>query len=187
MSAPDLDAYLAIWGDPEVTRFIGGKPSTREETWSRLLRNVGHWAEIGFGALGGLREGWRPVRGRRRLRQLQAGHRPAAGRRPGDRLVFSPSVTAEGLRYRGGGRGPGLGRSSISRIRAPSAIDPDNAPSLRLAEKVGYREYARADYRGPIILLVRFRCSDPAPSREVARHRRDGGVRRGQSPRSAPG
>ena len=35
-------------------------------------------------------------------------------------------------------------------------IDPANAPSLRLAEKVGYREYARTTYHGdPTILLER--------------------------------
>lgn len=27
--ASDLDAFAAMWGDPEVTRFIGGKPATR--------------------------------------------------------------------------------------------------------------------------------------------------------------
>jgi RimJ/RimL family protein N-acetyltransferase len=45
----DFDDSFAMWSDPEVTRFIGGQPSTREETWSRLLRYVGHWTMLGFG------------------------------------------------------------------------------------------------------------------------------------------
>jgi len=38
-----------MWGDPEVTRYIGGRPFTAEEVWSRLLRYIGHWQWIGFG------------------------------------------------------------------------------------------------------------------------------------------
>jgi RimJ/RimL family protein N-acetyltransferase len=38
-----------MWADPQVTRYIGGKPLTEEECWSRLLRYVGHWAWMGFG------------------------------------------------------------------------------------------------------------------------------------------
>jgi RimJ/RimL family protein N-acetyltransferase len=35
-------------------------------------------------------------------------------------------------------------------------IAPENAPSLRLAEKLGYREYGRAPYRGePSVQLRR--------------------------------
>lgn len=45
----DFDKSAALWADPAVTRFIGGKASTREECWMRLLRNVGHWSLLGFG------------------------------------------------------------------------------------------------------------------------------------------
>jgi RimJ/RimL family protein N-acetyltransferase len=41
-------------------------------------------------------------------------------------------------------------------------IDPDNAPSLRLAAKMGYAEYARAAYaERSVVLLER-----PAPARQ---------------------
>ena len=42
----DLDACVAMWADPIVTRHIGGKPFTREETWSKIMRYAGHWALI---------------------------------------------------------------------------------------------------------------------------------------------
>ncbi|HLM45019.1 MAG TPA: GNAT family N-acetyltransferase, partial [Myxococcaceae bacterium] len=45
----DFDEALAMWSDPNVVRFISGKPSTREEMWARLLRYVGHWSLMGFG------------------------------------------------------------------------------------------------------------------------------------------
>src|SRR5260221_8660924 len=45
----DLDACAAMWGDPIVTRHIGGKPFSAEEVWARLLRYAGHWSLMGFG------------------------------------------------------------------------------------------------------------------------------------------
>jgi len=39
----------AMWADPEVTRYIGGKPYTEEQSWARLLRYAGHWSLLGFG------------------------------------------------------------------------------------------------------------------------------------------
>ncbi len=38
-----------MWGVRIVTRHIGGRPFTAEESWSRLLRYAGHWYLLGFG------------------------------------------------------------------------------------------------------------------------------------------
>src|SRR4051812_945036 len=48
-SVDDFEAYAEMWADPDVVRFIGGKPLGREQSWSRLLRNSGHWQHMGFG------------------------------------------------------------------------------------------------------------------------------------------
>ncbi|MFN8067112.1 MAG: GNAT family N-acetyltransferase [Vicinamibacterales bacterium] len=45
----DFDAFATMWGDPDVVRFVGGKPSTLDESWARFLRYVGHWQVLGFG------------------------------------------------------------------------------------------------------------------------------------------
>ncbi len=45
----DLPHCLSMWSDPNVTRFIGGKPSSEQQTWARLLAYVGHWSVKGFG------------------------------------------------------------------------------------------------------------------------------------------
>jgi RimJ/RimL family protein N-acetyltransferase len=46
----DFGACAAMWADPIVTRHIGGRPFSEEESWTRLLRYVGHWALLGFGS-----------------------------------------------------------------------------------------------------------------------------------------
>ena len=45
----DFPDSFAMWADPDVARFIGGKPSTKEESWQRFQRYPGHWALMGFG------------------------------------------------------------------------------------------------------------------------------------------
>lgn len=45
----DFADSAALWADPDVTRFIGGRPSTEEESWTRFLRYLGHWSALGFG------------------------------------------------------------------------------------------------------------------------------------------
>ena len=34
----DYEESAALWGSAEVTRYVGGKPLTKEEVWARLLR-----------------------------------------------------------------------------------------------------------------------------------------------------
>ena len=36
-------------GDPEVVRYLGGTPFSREDTWRRVLCAPGLWALLGFG------------------------------------------------------------------------------------------------------------------------------------------
>src|SRR4051812_39813343 len=45
----DFAATAAMWAHPEVTRFIGNKPSTESQSWSRFLTYIGHWTLNGFG------------------------------------------------------------------------------------------------------------------------------------------
>src|SRR6266702_6413802 len=45
----DLEACLALWSNPIVTRYTVRMPLSREDVWGRLLRYAGHWALLGFG------------------------------------------------------------------------------------------------------------------------------------------
>jgi RimJ/RimL family protein N-acetyltransferase len=45
----DFDAHAALWADPVVTQFIGGKPQSREEAWNGFIRHFGMWTAMGFG------------------------------------------------------------------------------------------------------------------------------------------
>ena len=153
--AEDFDDLAAMWADPEVTRFIGGRPSTAEESWARLLRYGGLWALLGFGYWA-VREratghfvgevGFADFR-----RGLGFDGAPEAG------WILAPRAQGRGLA--GEAVRAALawadGRGWASTV---CIIDPENASSLRLAEARGYREIRRLTYKDhPVILLERPR------------------------------
>ncbi|MER9232444.1 GNAT family N-acetyltransferase [Mesorhizobium sp. M0622] len=152
----DFDAYVAMWADPVVTRFIGGKPRTREESWMRFLRHAGLWSLLGYG--------------------FWAIEEKATGRFIGEagfhdlKRDMTPSI--EGIPEAGwalvsGAHGQGLASEVVARVLAwgdetfgvaktVCIIDPENTASLNVAAKCGYSEVLRTLYHEePTILLER--------------------------------
>jgi RimJ/RimL family protein N-acetyltransferase len=159
----DFPDTRAMWGDPVVTKYIGGRPFTEEECWQRLLRYAGHWALLGFGF-------W-TVRERASGRFVGE-----VGLLDGKRQIDPPfdgapelgwalAPSAHGKGYATEAVRGALGwaaRHFGPKVRTVCMIDPGNLASLRVAEKCGFREYARSTYKGePSILFERI--GEPAP------------------------
>ncbi len=146
----NLDAAAAMWGDPEVVRYIGGRPFTREEVWHRILRYLGHWSlrPYGYWAIHE-REGDRFV-GEIGLADWKRGtiklDRPEAG------WVLAPA--AQGRGYAKEAIGLMLEWADAAAIGATCCIIGDaNLPSIRLAERFGYTIAPSA--RGGIVVYRR--------------------------------
>src|SRR5713226_8257785 len=45
----DFEAYAEICADPEVMRYLGGKPLSRLDAWRNMAMMVGHWHLRGYG------------------------------------------------------------------------------------------------------------------------------------------
>ena len=143
----DFDDCLAKWSDPEVTRHIFGKPLSGEEVWARLLRHAGHWALLGFGV-------WLVAEKDTGAFVGEVGFLNA--RRQTEPLVESSPEIGWSLARWAWGQG-----FAIEAVRAALAwadghfdaagtgclIDPDNVPSLRLAQRCGYKEVCQTHYR----------------------------------------
>jgi RimJ/RimL family protein N-acetyltransferase len=43
------EPYATMWADPHMTKFIGGKPRTRNESWYKLAASAGLWNMVGYG------------------------------------------------------------------------------------------------------------------------------------------
>lgn len=133
----DLDAMAAMWADPAVHAMIGGGPRSREEVWIRLLRSIGQWSAFGYGQ-------W-VLRDR-----ASGGFVGEIGLIEARRAMVPPLDAPEaGWALSASAHGRGLAREALAAIlewsdaagigRTLCIIDPANAPSIRLAERTGYR------------------------------------------------
>lgn len=45
----DFEPYVTLCGDPEVMRYLRGRPQTPEEAWRDMAMFAGHWMLRGYG------------------------------------------------------------------------------------------------------------------------------------------
>lgn len=153
-SVRDFEPLTAMWQAPAIVdSILGGKPATPRESWLRLLRYRGLWPLLGFGY-------W-------------AVREKASGRYAGD-LGFAdfhratePSIKGlpeAGWAFAPWAHGQGYATEALTAAltwldgqqrfsRCVCLIDPANAPSIRVAEKAGFRDRRSALMDGRETLL----------------------------------
>jgi len=149
----DFAACLALWTDPNVTRFIGGRASTREEVWARILRYIGHWSTLGYGYWAICDKSTGRVMGEAGFADMKRDLTPPFGDAPEAGWVLAPSAHGRGLATEAMRAAIAWLEAARGRERTVCMIDPGNMPSIRVAEKLGYREYTRAPYKDHTTIL----------------------------------
>jgi RimJ/RimL family protein N-acetyltransferase len=149
----DFEESADMWADPEVTRFIGGRPCTREEAWTRLLRNVGHWQVLGFGYWV-VRDAEGRFVGEVGFADFQREIEPRLDA-PEAGWVLAPWAHGRGLATEAMRAVLAWGEQHFGSPRSCCIIDPDNAMSIRVAEKCGFVQIADGSYRGTPALIFR--------------------------------
>lgn len=132
-----------MWSDPNVTRLITGRPSSEQQTWARLLSYVGHWVLMGFGYWVAEEKSSSEFVGEVGFADFK---RDIASEMKGvPELGFAVSA-----RFHGKGYATEAVRGVLSWAdahldyeRSVCLIDPQNAASLHVAEKCGYRVFAQ--------------------------------------------
>lgn len=151
----DFDALAAMWADPDVVRFIGGKASTREESWARLLRYAGHWPLLGFGYWAVELKAEVRYIGDVGFANWQREITPSLDGMPEAGWVFLPAAHGRGLAGEAVRAALGWMDTHFSGQATACIISPENTASIRLAQKCGYREFARPDYKGSQVVQFR--------------------------------
>lgn len=147
----DFSECAAMWADPAVTRYIGGRPSSEEEVWARVLRYAGLWALLGFGYWVVRERASGRFVGEVGLADFRREFTPPLA----DSLAGLPevgwalAVWAHGRGFATEAVGAALAWSDAHDAgRTVCLITPENVASVRVAEKCGYREAARTTYKG---------------------------------------
>jgi len=143
----DLDAYAEMSADPDVMRYIGdGKTLDRAMSWRSLAFLIGHWDLRGFGMWAVTRRGDDRMRGRAGFLQPEGW--------PGFEIgwQFARSAWGQGYATEAARRAMAWCRETLPHQREViSLIYPDNAPSIRVAERLGERFMRTHDMRGSLV------------------------------------
>ena len=150
----DLDASAAMWANAEVTRFIGGKVSTREESWGRVLRMRGLWPLLGYGYWVFEERATGKFVGEGGFADFHREMTPSFGDAPEQGWALAPWAHGQGYATEAGGAALAWADANLKRDFV-CMIDPDNTRSQRVAAKFGYVEYERTTYKDDPIVLFR--------------------------------
>ncbi len=157
--AEDLAACVAMWGDPIVTRYIGGKPSSEQQTWARLLGYAGAWALLGFGYwLMEDRESGAFV-GEIGFADFKRAIAPSMRGVPEFGFALASAYHGRGYASEAAHAVTAWGDLHLTYERAVCIIVPENMPSRAVVEKVGYRCFDRATYNDAPILFFERRAA----------------------------
>ena len=141
--AGDFPDCFAMWSDPEVTRHIGGKPSTRPQTWMRMLTYIGHWSLLGFGYWAIEEKATGKFVGESDSRTFAAGRCPRCPTCPKWDGRSPRRFTVAGTRRKRLAGAIAWADGHFESPRTVCMIDCENAASVRVAEKCGYRTFER--------------------------------------------
>lgn len=154
--ADDLDDYAAMWGDLRVVRYIGGRPSSRQESWARLLRQAGHWHLLGFGYWVLATRDTGKLVGEAGFANFERDIDPPLGDAPEAGWVLASWAHGRGYATEAMRAILAWGDDRFRGRRAVAIIDPANTASLHVADKCGFTETHRTTYMGdPTVVLDR--------------------------------
>ena len=147
----DFAALSAIWGDPEVVRFIGGVPSTPHDAWLRLLRYAGLWKLLGYGFWAIEEKASGRMVGDLGYMDVKRGLTPTLDGMP--EVGWALATDAQGRGYASEALAAVLawGDAHFGAHRAACIIEPANAPSIRLANKAGFRFAHETTYHDGVV------------------------------------
>ena len=151
----DFAASAAMWADPGVTRFIGGRPHTEEEAWTRFLRYAGHWVFMGFGYWAVEERSSGEFIGEVGFADFKRDIEPSIHGTPEIGWVLVPRAHGRGLATEAVKAALDWGITNLSSESTVCLIHPENLASLRVAEKCGFQQYRQTKYKDHPTLMFR--------------------------------
>ena len=149
----DFPICAAMWSDPVVNRYTTGKPLLPEETWAKTLRNAGLWLVLGYGYWAVEEKATGEFVGETGFADFQRAIEPPLSDMPEIGWVFVPRVHGRGYASEATRAAVAWGDEHFGPVRTACLIHEGNVPSLRLADKLGYREFRRTKYKASDVII----------------------------------
>ncbi|CCE95393.1 GNAT family N-acetyltransferase [Sinorhizobium fredii] len=152
----DFPSYSALFADEQVTRYVGGVPYTREQSWTRFLRQVGMWHYFGFGFFAIQEKEGGAFIGEAGFHDPHRQITPSLEGTMEMGWALSPRSHGRGLASEAVSAALAWGDREFPALRKTCIIEPGNEASIRVALKHGFREFWRTTYHGrPMLMLER--------------------------------
>jgi RimJ/RimL family protein N-acetyltransferase len=143
----DFEAHARICADPEVMRYLGGKPFTRLEAWRNMAFMIGHWQLRGYGHWAVEEKASGQFIGR-------LGFLNPAGW-PGFEVGWTLGRESWGKGYatEGARRVLAYAFDEMERDHIISLIHPENRASIKVAERLGEKVEGKTEVLGIDVLI----------------------------------
>jgi len=149
-----------MWADPVVRRYLGGGPPTANRAWLRLLEYVGHWPAMQFGYWAVEERATGAFVGDAGFADFKREVGPSMRGVPELGYVFAARAHGKGYATEAARAVVAWG-DARGFTRTVCLIHAENAASLRVAEKCGYREFERTAFgEAPVVFLERGTAAD---------------------------
>jgi RimJ/RimL family protein N-acetyltransferase len=144
----DYEALHRIFSDPAMFRFSHRGPMSSEESWSLLLRQIGHWAAFGHGVFAVIEKASGALIGEAGPGEFRRGLGPDFDPFPEMTWSILPDAQGNGYAAEAAAAALAWARGEMGVRRTVCLIHTGNEASLRVATGLGYRPTRELDYRG---------------------------------------
>lgn len=152
----DFRPHHGIVGDPEVMRYVSGTGISAEDAWRRLSASVGSWSLMGFGGWAVTRKDDGRLIGMTSLFNGWRALEPEFGEEPEMGWIFATEVHGQGIAFEATHAVLNWADANLTPTPVWAIIHPDNQPSLRLAERLGFEKFSVTLYNEePTVVLRR--------------------------------
>jgi len=149
----DFDDLCAMFGDPEVVRYVGGMTMTKEEVWNRLLRYIGHWSVMGHGLFAIVEKSSGRFLGDTGFADFHRYLGEDFDPYPEAAWILASGTHGQGYAFEAAGAVHAWFDTRFRPSRTVCIIQKENDPSHRLAAKLGYRAFGEATYKGAAMTM----------------------------------
>lgn len=151
----DFGPHFAIVSDPEVMRHFSGPTITKEDCWRRIAASVGSWSLLGFGGWAVTLKASGKLIGTVSLFNAWRALKPEFGEEPEAGWIFAKEVHGQGIAGEACRAALGWADANLQPISVWAIIAPENEPSLKLADRLGFERLEDSIYNDETTAVLR--------------------------------